>query len=163
MRAITRFLWLALAASLVLTGCSSGEEPASNSGPASVTATALPVRSTVAVADTVTPATEASRAAALDPQPASPTPTEPAPTATEPVATAVMTPTETSTPTKTSTPTATATSDAGLTPEQQALLAGLPSQGVAPELNNAVWLNSDPLKLADQRGKVVLLDMWTFG
>ncbi|MEW5869461.1 MAG: hypothetical protein AB1894_09305 [Chloroflexota bacterium] len=41
--------------------------------------------------------------------------------------------------------------------------AGLPDLGPAPELNNQVWLNSPPLRLADLRGKVVLLDMWTFG
>jgi thiol-disulfide isomerase/thioredoxin len=36
--------------------------------------------------------------------------------------------------------------------------------GPAPELNNQVWLNTDqPLRLEDLRGKVVLLDMWTFG
>ncbi|MDX1437345.1 MAG: hypothetical protein R3335_11070 [Anaerolineales bacterium] len=36
--------------------------------------------------------------------------------------------------------------------------------GEAPELNNEVWLNTDgPLRLADLRGSVVLLDMWTFG
>lgn len=36
--------------------------------------------------------------------------------------------------------------------------------GPAPELTNEVWLNSDrPLRLKDLRGKVVLLDMWTFG
>jgi thiol-disulfide isomerase/thioredoxin len=35
--------------------------------------------------------------------------------------------------------------------------------GPAPELNNKVWLNTPaPLKLADLRGKVILLEMWTF-
>jgi hypothetical protein len=42
--------------------------------------------------------------------------------------------------------------------------APLPDLGVAPELENEVWLNVDaPLRLADLRGQVVLLDMWTFG
>ncbi len=42
--------------------------------------------------------------------------------------------------------------------------ASLPDYGVAPELTNAVWLNSaQPIRLAELRGKVVLLDMWTFG
>ena len=40
----------------------------------------------------------------------------------------------------------------------------LPEFGPAPELNNQVWLNTDqPLRLADLRGQVVLLDMWTYG
>ena len=40
----------------------------------------------------------------------------------------------------------------------------LPNLGPAPELMNEVWLNTDePLRLANLRGKVVLLDMWTFG
>ena len=51
----------------------------------------------------------------------------------------------------------------GPTPEQKALLASLPDRGQAPELENEVWLNSAPLRLAELRGKVVLLDMWTFG
>jgi thiol-disulfide isomerase/thioredoxin len=42
--------------------------------------------------------------------------------------------------------------------------ADLPDYGLAPELENRVWLNADhPLRLQDLRGKVVLLDMWTFG
>ena len=36
--------------------------------------------------------------------------------------------------------------------------------GPAPELQNDIWLNTDePLRLADLKGKVVLLEMWTFG
>jgi hypothetical protein len=40
----------------------------------------------------------------------------------------------------------------------------LKNYGPAPELKNEVWLNVEqPLRLADLRGKVVLIDMWTFG
>lgn len=40
----------------------------------------------------------------------------------------------------------------------------LPDLGPAPELTNEVWLNVDePLRLADLQGKVVAIDMWTFG
>ena len=42
--------------------------------------------------------------------------------------------------------------------------ASLPDLGLAPELTNGVWLNVDaPLRLADLRGKVVIVEMWTFG
>jgi len=40
----------------------------------------------------------------------------------------------------------------------------LPDRGVAPELTNTTWLNTEkPLRLADLNGKVVLLHFWTFG
>ena len=42
--------------------------------------------------------------------------------------------------------------------------SNLPNLGLAPELTNTVWLNvAAPLRLANLRGKVVLLDMWTLG
>ena len=42
--------------------------------------------------------------------------------------------------------------------------ASLPDLGPAPELTSESWLNVDaPLRLADLRGKVVAIDMWTFG
>jgi len=43
-------------------------------------------------------------------------------------------------------------------------VVSLPDLGPAPELTNDTWLNVDaPLRLADLRGKVVILEMWTFG
>ena len=40
----------------------------------------------------------------------------------------------------------------------------LPDLAPAPELHNQVWLNTEaPLRLSELRGKVVLVDMWTFG
>ena len=40
----------------------------------------------------------------------------------------------------------------------------LPNLGSAPELTNEVWLNTDqPLRLESLRGRVVLLEMWTYG
>lgn len=36
--------------------------------------------------------------------------------------------------------------------------------GLAPELETTVWLNVDqPLRIENLRGKVVLIEMWTFG
>ena len=33
----------------------------------------------------------------------------------------------------------------------------------APDLATGEWINSDPLKLKDLRGRVVLIEFWTFG
>ena len=35
--------------------------------------------------------------------------------------------------------------------------------GAAPELATGDWINSEPLKLKDLRGRVVLVEFWTFG
>lgn len=39
----------------------------------------------------------------------------------------------------------------------------LPVIGEAPEIDNEVWINSDPLTMAELKGKVVLVEFWTFG
>lgn len=42
-------------------------------------------------------------------------------------------------------------------------VSNMPDFGTVPEFSNESWLNTDvPLRLANLRGKVVLLDMWTF-
>ena len=81
------------------------------------------------------------------------------PVNTQPPATLLPTPTiapivHTPTPTNTPLPTATATSRA----------AHLPILGTAPNITNETWLNTDvPLSLEGLRGKVVLVEFWTFG
>src|SRR5436190_20618187 len=43
------------------------------------------------------------------------------------------------------------------------LTAAIPRPAPAPELTNTSWLNSDkPLRLAELRGRVVLLNFWVF-
>ena len=51
----------------------------------------------------------------------------------------------------------------GPSPEQSALLAQLKDWGQPPELTNEVWLNSEPLKLENLQGQVVVIEFWTFG
>ena len=94
-----------------------------------------------------------SKTAAVDPAPTKPPAVTPTATAAPPAALADRLDTDS---------TAVRSLD-GLTEEQRVLLASHPPQGAAPELQNKQWLNSEPLQLADLRGKVVLLDMWTFG
>ncbi len=49
------------------------------------------------------------------------------------------------------------------TPTETRML-DIPDLGAAPELVNETWLNTDaPVTIASQRGKVILLEFWTFG
>ena len=49
------------------------------------------------------------------------------------------------------------------TPTETPMKADLPDLGLAPEFKNDTWLNADgPIRLASLRGKVVLLEFWTF-
>ena len=61
------------------------------------------------------------------------------------------------------TPPSTVTPPPAITPSPAPDRSSLPNLGAAPELYNEVWLNTDePLRLANLRGQVVLLEMWTF-
>ena len=76
---------------------------------------------------------------------------------TAPPATAIPTNTALPSTATTAPPTATPTTAAG--PADH-----LPVLGVAPPINNEVWLNiEEATTLAEQEGKVVLVEFWTFG
>lgn len=92
------------------------------------------------------------------------------PDASEPVAgtAAPARPADTAGPATATTAPAAATEPPGATAAPAAtttpVRAALPDYGPAPEFTNSTWLNTDrPLRLADLRGRVVALDMWTFG
>ena len=50
-----------------------------------------------------------------------------------------------------------------------ALLAGVasgevvPNGKAAPEFSGGAWINSEPLSMQKLRGRVVLVDFWTYG
>jgi hypothetical protein len=44
------------------------------------------------------------------------------------------------------------------------LVTAQPQTGqAAPEITGGPWINSDPLTLSGLRGRVVLVDFWTYG
>lgn len=62
----------------------------------------------------------------------------------------------------TNSPTSQPTHEPTSEPERPSL--DLPDLGEAPEILNETWVNTDtPVTLAASRGKVVLLEFWTFG
>jgi len=38
-----------------------------------------------------------------------------------------------------------------------------PAAATAPEITAETWLNSEPLSMPELRGKVVLVEFWTYG
>lgn len=84
-----------------------------------------------------------------------PTVVEPQPTAT------TIPPSATTIPASPTTiPTATATAPP---PTATPIRSDLPDLGIAPEIANEIWINSDhPVRLADLRGQVVMVEFWTF-
>lgn len=50
-----------------------------------------------------------------------------------------------------------------LTFKQMRILQKLENSGPPPELTNDIWFNSEPLRLADLRGQVVIVEFWTYG
>ena len=57
----------------------------------------------------------------------------------------------------------------GVTLATVLVLAGIssaelvPSGKPAPELAGGAWINSEPLSMQKLRGRVVLIDFWTYG
>jgi hypothetical protein len=51
----------------------------------------------------------------------------------------------------------------GPSAEQQRVLSGLEAKGLAPEVSSETWLNTQPPKWENLRGKVVIVEFWTYG
>jgi len=52
---------------------------------------------------------------------------------------------------------------AAAAPQETTVPPPLPDGPRAPDIASHTWLNTRPLDTADLRGKVVLIDFWTFG
>lgn len=154
-RAISGLLVLLVAA----TACALPASPPETGAAAIDAATVALVAAEVAATEAVETATTASLPTVAEPAAAATEPAVAAPQPADPTPLVVDAP-EKETPVAEPQP---VDGMVGPTDEQQWVLDGLPSLGQAPELRNDVWLNSEPLRLADLRGQVVLLDMWTFG
>jgi hypothetical protein len=162
----------------LVAACSSLEvnQPASNQAVAVTTTVASPVAPTQAqpTATTMVKPTSSEPPATLAPTD-EPTPSQAAaeataslaPTATvvepEPSPSPTLAVVEAAPTEKKMMATEEALTEPGPTAEQAQLLATLNSRGLAPELTNEVWLNSERLTLEGLRGKVVLIEFWTFG
>ncbi len=126
-------------------------------------ACAEPVDSPAAFVQPTVISQKAQIAAPTSEKPTSAPPVKQAPTEAQPATATVVSSTPTAIPELPAPTPARVENADGLTEDQRSLLAEYSPQGTAPELRNEQWLNSEPLRLAGLRGKVVLLDMWTFG
>ena len=137
---------------LMAAGCTQAKPTATSTPIPATMPTSIPTLTQI-LTPTPMPTPTATEASTVVPSPAATEvpPVVPSPTATE-------TPTVAATPTATETPTVAPT----LTP---APVESSPdnTSSTAEEFKGIVqWLNSDPLTLEDLRGRVVLIDFWTY-